>query len=119
MDNKNQLIFKYVSPTTIIAKSVTGKEFEIYAEFCQDESDNWDGILQAPFFDFMLKYDGEGVDFLKEKATQILELKAFDLYGNRIDIKTSWECWYHNVGSAIAAANEIERTFYLLTNKTH
>jgi hypothetical protein len=33
MDNKNQLIFKYVSPTTIIAKSVTGKEFEIYAEF--------------------------------------------------------------------------------------
>ena len=39
MDNKNQLIFKYVSPTTIIAKSVTGKEFEIYAEFCQDESD--------------------------------------------------------------------------------
>jgi hypothetical protein len=67
----------------------------------------------------MLKYDGEGVDFLKEKATQILELKAFDLYGNRIDIKTSWECWYHNVGSAIAAANEIERTFYLLTNKTH
>lgn len=99
-----KLLWEYISPTTIKAKSITGKLFEIYVEFCQDVKDNFNIELQAPHIDFMLKYNGEGVDFLESQSTTELETKAF----KSIDRMIVVGCWYPDVKSAIEAANNIE-----------
>lgn len=106
----SKLKWKYISPTTISAKSISGKSFEIYSEFSEDFKDNFNIELQSPQFDFMLRYDGEGVDFLQSKATTELEKKAFEMSGN-------FDCWHDSLKNAIAIANEIE--YYIRDSKKH